>query len=52
MNIEILKKAKKIFSIATKPTNQDFLKIAKITGAGMVAIGLVGLAIAFIFRYL
>ncbi len=52
MNLEIFGKAKRILSVARKPDNEEFSKIAKITGAGMAIMGLIGLVMSFIFRYI
>lgn len=52
MDIETLKKSLRIITIAKKPDNDEFYKIAKITGAGMIGIGLLGLIISFAFGYL
>lgn len=52
MDFEIVKKGLRIIAIARKPDNEEFSKIARITGAGMVGMGVIGLVIAFIFGYL
>lgn len=52
MDIETVKKSFRIITIAKKPDNEEFAKIAKITGAGMAAIGILGLLISFVFRYI
>ncbi len=52
MDLEIIKKSLRILTIARKPDSDEFSQIAKITGAGIVAIGVIGLVISFIFRYL
>lgn len=46
------KKSLRIITIAAKPDNDEFYRIAKITGAGMIGVGLLGLAISFAFEYL
>ncbi len=52
MDFEIVKKALRIIAVARKPDKEEFSKIARITGAGMAGIGIIGFLIAFIFRYL
>ncbi|VVB98470.1 Protein translocase subunit SecE [uncultured archaeon] len=52
MDLEIFKKGLRIITIARKPDSDEFAKIAKITGAGIVGMGLIGLLIAFAFSYL
>lgn len=52
MNREEIERVIRIISIARKPTDEEFVKIAKITGAGMIGIGLVGSAISFISGFL
>lgn len=51
MDAEIIKKALRIIAIARKPDNDEFSKIAKITGAGMAGMGVIGLIISFVFKY-
>lgn len=52
VDLEIFKKAMRIITVAKKPDNEEFSKIAKITGAGMAGIGLTGLVISLIFGYI
>ncbi|MEW6528552.1 MAG: protein translocase SEC61 complex subunit gamma [Candidatus Micrarchaeota archaeon] len=52
MDFEIIKKALRIITIAKKPDNEEFLKIAKITSIGMIIIGVIGFIILLIFEYL
>lgn len=52
MDLQIFGKALRIITIAKKPDNDEFSKIAKITGAGIIGMGLIGLLIAFAFSYL
>jgi protein transport protein SEC61 subunit gamma and related proteins len=52
VDLEIFKKMIRIVTIARKPGNDEFAKIAKITGAGIIGMGLIGLLIAFAFSYL
>jgi protein transport protein SEC61 subunit gamma-like protein len=42
---KFLTQCKRVFVVATKPTNQEFRQTAKITGLGIVLIGLVGFLI-------
>lgn len=49
MQLDIIKKARRIITIARKPDNDEFTKIAKITGMGMAAIGILGFIISVIF---
>ncbi len=51
MNLEMISKAQRVVAAAKKPDNEEFSRIAKITGAGMVAMGAIGLAVSFIFKY-
>lgn len=52
MNLEIISKSLRIIAVARKPDSEEFSKIAKITGAGMAGMGLLGLLIAFAFGYI
>ena len=40
----------RVLSIARRPTKDEFLKIAQLTGIGIIAIGLIGFVITFIFQ--
>ncbi|MBU0585897.1 protein translocase SEC61 complex subunit gamma [Candidatus Micrarchaeota archaeon] len=42
----------KILRVAKKPDNEEFSKIAKITAAGMIGIGLIGVGISFVFGFI
>jgi protein transport protein SEC61 subunit gamma-like protein len=42
---KFLTQCKRVFVVATKPTSQEFRQTAKITGLGIVLIGLVGFLI-------
>ncbi|MFA5077030.1 MAG: protein translocase SEC61 complex subunit gamma [Candidatus Micrarchaeia archaeon] len=52
MDIETIKKSIRIITIAKKPDDDEFWKIAKITGAGIVAVGLAGAIVSFAFRFI
>ena len=49
---EKINKSIRILSVSKKPDEEEFSKIAKITGAGMVAIGLIGIIISLVFEYI
>lgn len=54
-NITLLEnagKALRIVTIARKPDREEFERIAKITGAGMLGIGLIGALILLAFKYI
>ncbi|MGB9748998.1 MAG: protein translocase SEC61 complex subunit gamma [Candidatus Woesearchaeota archaeon] len=36
---------KRVFTLTQKPTNQEFKMIVKVTGLGMIALGLIGLVV-------
>ena len=40
----------RILHISRKPTNEEFMEVAKVTGLGMVAIGVAGLVISLILQ--
>ena len=39
----------RIFRVSRKPTSQEFKTMSKITGLGIVVIGLIGFVITFLF---
>ena len=47
---ELLKRCVRIFHISRKPTPDEFQKVFKITAFGAVVIGVIGVAIAFVFK--
>jgi len=47
---ELLKRIYRILFIARKPTNDEFMEVAKITGFGIILFGIVGLIIYVIFN--
>ncbi len=46
---ELTTRCIRIFYIARKPTGEEFEKVAKITGLGIIVIGIIGLVISAIF---
>jgi len=40
----------RVLAVATKPRRSEYEKIAKITAAGMVVIGIVGIVISYVFH--
>ncbi len=49
---KFLSDAKRILRLARKPTKKEYLMIAKITGLGMIIIGLIGMTIKLIAMYI
>lgn len=49
---EFVQKAMRVLRVCYRPTQEDFYTTLKVTGLGMVAIGLVGYVITFIFTFL
>lgn len=45
---EFLKNAMRVMTVITKPKTHEFKQIAKITGLGMLLIGIVGYVISYI----
>ena len=50
--MEFIKRSKRIFRVATKPTKKEYTTVAKITGLGMVLIGVIGYLITIVARML
>lgn len=48
---EFIASAKRIYTVSKKPTTKEFLDMSKITGIGIIIIGLIGYIITFIFQY-
>ncbi len=46
---EFYKRAIRILYISRKPTKEEYLKVAKITALGMIALGVVGFIISLVF---
>lgn len=49
---EFIQKAMRVLRVSYRPTSDEFYTTLKITGLGMVLIGLVGYALAIIFSFL
>lgn len=47
---DFISRSQRVMAVATKPRRGEYEKIAKITATGMVIIGIVGLAISFVFH--
>lgn len=45
------KSCKRVLKVATKPSNEEFLKTSKVTGLGILLVGAVGFVIFLIFRF-
>ncbi len=43
-------KCKRVWMVLKKPTREDFLKIAKVSAAGIVVIGVLGFAISIVMK--
>lgn len=50
--MKYLSESKRILRLARKPTKQEYIVIAKITGAGMLIIGLLGMLISILFNFI
>ncbi|MCX8195306.1 MAG: protein translocase SEC61 complex subunit gamma [Candidatus Micrarchaeota archaeon] len=42
------RECRRVLNVASRPKKKDFMQIIKVTGAGVVLIGLVGVILAFI----
>lgn len=49
---EFVQKAQRIANVAYVPREKEFMKMAKITAIGMVAIGVIGMLLTYIFGFL
>ncbi|MEM3556099.1 MAG: protein translocase SEC61 complex subunit gamma [Candidatus Micrarchaeia archaeon] len=49
---EFIQKALRVLRVCYRPTQEDFYTTLKVTGLGMVAIGVVGYVITLIFQLL
>ena len=47
---DFVSRSARVLAVATKPRRSEYEKIAKITAAGMVLIGIVGVVISFVFH--
>ncbi|MFA5929514.1 MAG: protein translocase SEC61 complex subunit gamma [Candidatus Micrarchaeia archaeon] len=43
-----IKQAMRVMNVATRPRQKEFERIIKITGIGMVAVGLIGVILSFV----
>jgi protein transport protein SEC61 subunit gamma-like protein len=46
--IAFLKECRRVLLVASRPRKKEFERIVKITGAGIIVIGLLGLLISFL----
>ncbi|MGV8176531.1 MAG: protein translocase SEC61 complex subunit gamma [Candidatus Bilamarchaeaceae archaeon] len=46
---ELLRRCLRVFVIAKKPDRDEYMRVAKVTGIGMIAIGLVGFVLSVAF---
>ncbi|MEM3402709.1 MAG: protein translocase SEC61 complex subunit gamma [Candidatus Hadarchaeales archaeon] len=49
---EFIHNCRRLFSVATKPKKEEYTKVAKITGLGMLLIGGLGFLIMLISYYI
>lgn len=49
---KFIRQAKRILHVARKPDKDEYLNIAKITGIGLLIIGIIGFIITFIGEFL
>ena len=47
-----LKNAARVLRVTRRPTRQEYLAASKITGLGIIIIGVIGFAIFLIFHFL
>jgi protein translocase SEC61 complex gamma subunit len=47
-----INRSQRVLSVCTRPRRKDFEKIAKVTALGMVVIGLTGVIISWIFKFI
>jgi len=53
MNIgELFNRSIRIFHISKKPTPSEFWEVAKITSLGMIVIGVIGVVLSFVLKYI
>jgi len=45
-------KCKRVWMVLKKPTREDFLKIAKVSAAGILIIGVLGFVISILMKFL
>lgn len=49
---EFIRNCKRLFSVATKPTASEYLKVAKITAIGILLIGVLAFVIMLVSYYI
>jgi protein transport protein SEC61 subunit gamma-like protein len=49
---DFLNKCKRVFRVSRKPDKDEYMEITKVTGIGILLIGVVGFVIMLIARYL
>jgi protein transport protein SEC61 subunit gamma-like protein len=49
---DFLSKCKRVFRVSRKPDKDEYMEITKVTGIGILLIGVVGFVIMLIARYL
>jgi protein transport protein SEC61 subunit gamma-like protein len=49
---EFFQNCKRLFKVARKPDQEEYLRVAKITGLGILLIGAVGFAIMLLKQFL
>jgi protein transport protein SEC61 subunit gamma-like protein len=49
---EFLQNCKRLFQVARKPDQEEYLRVAKITGIGILLIGAVGFVIMLLKHFL
>lgn len=49
---ELFNRSIRIFHISRKPTPSEFWEVAKITSLGMVVIGVIGVIISVVFKFI
>jgi len=47
---EFLSQSQRVLAVATRPRRKEFEKIAKVTGAGIILIGIVGIVLSLVFE--
>ncbi len=50
--VEFLKQCYRTLMLTRKPTNEEFKRVAKITGAGIIIVGLIGFLVRVISQML
>ncbi|KXB05018.1 preprotein translocase subunit SecE [candidate division MSBL1 archaeon SCGC-AAA382A03] len=49
---EFLHQAKRVLQVARKPDTEEYMQVAKITGLGMIIIGVIGFIVSLISSFL